>query len=137
MWVRPYVGLSWLRLGRTRQGLDCWGLNRLALGEQRELWLPLYDTVDPADRASVASAVAIGREEWIAVSEIDMRDFDFILMRSDMKVLGRRIAADVHFGLAAPNRHILHVQEGGSSVLQPFASLRHRVVEILRHKELA
>lgn len=136
-WTRCYVGLPWLRLGRTRAGLDCWGLCRLALGEQRGIWLPAYDTVDRDDTAAVGAAVASGRGSWVTVSEEGLREFDFVLLRSVVRVHGRLMSGDTHFGLAAPGRFILHVQEGGSSVLQPFGTLRHRVVEILRHKELA
>lgn len=136
-WTRGYVGLPWERLGRTRAGIDCFGLNRLGLGERKSIWLPPYDTVDRDEPSAVASAVANGRETWISVSEAALQEFDFILMKAVVRVQGRLISAPVHFGLAAPGRFILHVQEGGSSVLQPFDTLRHRVVEILRHKELA
>lgn len=109
----------------------------MALGEQRGIWLPSYDTVDPADGPSVGAAVAAGRPGWGTIAPADMREFDFILMRSVLRVRGKLVSAEVHFGLAAPRRFILHMQEGGSSVLQPFASLQHRVIEILRHKGLA
>lgn len=42
-WLDQYIGLPWKLGGRDRMGLDCWGLVRLVLEEQRRLLLPAWD----------------------------------------------------------------------------------------------
>ena len=48
-WVADYVGLPWEPYGRTRAGVDCWGLVRLVYEERLGICL-LYTSPSPRDR---------------------------------------------------------------------------------------
>ncbi len=66
-WTTNYVGLPFAAHGRTRAGVDCWGLVRLVLAEKRGLQLPDYGNgyADSEDRSSVPSAIRTGlRDGW-------------------------------------------------------------------------
>ena len=66
-WTADYVGLRYAPHGRTRDGVDCWGLVRLVMAEKRGLQLPDYGDGYTAaeDRASVPQAIRRGlRDGW-------------------------------------------------------------------------
>lgn len=138
-WPAAYVGIPYRRRGRDRSGLDCWGLVRLVLLEQKGIELPLYDTVDRMKPGTVAAAVNVERGcgDWLDVSTEDLRrEFDFLVMRTAVREAGRMVSAAIHIGIAAPGGFVLHVQEGDSAVLQPFKTLQHRIAGIYRHRSL-
>lgn len=123
-------------MGRDRHGVDCWGLARLVLWEQRGIKLPLWDTVDPGDGGTIADTVAgsVETDTWRPVCVVT--EFDFALMRAPLTVAGRTFSAVIHIGIVAPGQMILHVQQGDSAVLQPIATLQHRIAGFYRHKRL-
>ena len=135
-WAERYVGLPWLPMGRDRHGVDCWGLVRLVLWEQRGIKLPMWDTVDPSDGGAIADTVAgsVATDTWHPVQVVV--EFDFALMRAPVAINGRTFSALIHVGIVAPGQSILHVQEGDSAVLQPIAALHHRIAGFYRHKRL-
>lgn len=137
-WPEAYVGLPWRALGRDRAGLDCWGLVRLVMIEQRGIELPPWDTVSPGDTARIRGAVDAGLADgpWLAAAPAGVREFDFAMMRGVAS--GRRgpISADIHFGIVAPGGTVLHMIEDCGAVLQPIAVLRHRISAFHRHREL-
>ena len=128
-WPERYVGLPWKAMGRDRNGADCWGLVRLVLLEQRGIALPLWDTVDPFDRATVSDAVdgSLASGDWQPVEPAAIREFDFAVMRG----------VGVHIGIVAPRRFILHVQRDDCAVLQQVSALSHRIAGFHRHKGLS
>lgn len=138
-WPSSYVGLPYLRLGRGRGGIDCWGLVRMVLGECKGIDLPLYDSVDPDKAIETAGTIAIEQtgEAWLPVAALAAREFDFAIMRAPVRVNGSLISAECHIGIVAPGKTILHVQEGGTSVIQPIAVLYRRIVAFKRHRGLA
>jgi len=138
-WPAAYVGIPYKLRGRSRGGLDCWGLVRLVMLEQKGIELPLYDTVNSTMAEAVSSAVNAERGcgDWVQVSSDNRREFDFIVMRTAIREFGRMVSADMHIGMTAPQGMILHVQEGDSAVMQPFKALKNRIAGIYRHKELA
>ena len=87
-WHVPYLGLRYLLGGRTRAGLDCWGLVCLVYREQRGIELPVFD----------GKAVEFDTE-FVRVNygkEFDIAFFDGFPARS-------------HCGIVLePNRWVLH-----------------------------
>ncbi|RJP54324.1 MAG: hypothetical protein C4583_03095 [Anaerolineaceae bacterium] len=134
-WPECYIGIPHKEFGRDRDGADCWGLVRLVLLEQCKLFLPRYDTVSPADYAAMIEAKR-KTPEWLGVIEPAMQPFDLVRMWTTVKTKDGRIRAPVHIGIAAPGKNILHMQEGDSAICEPFAAIKHRVVEIVRHRGL-
>lgn len=136
-WTDLYVGLDWHPYGRTRQeGVDCWGLYRMILQEQADQVLPLYDTVPRTDfEKTIAGETSVA--PWRKVGFEERMPFDLVVMRTEVKdAFGRRRIASAHVGCVTDRGDIIHVQQGGTAVLQRFEALRMRIVEILRLREL-
>jgi hypothetical protein len=130
-----YVGISHRKFGRDiSSGVDCWGLTRAVLMAAGVDELPIYGafTCDLNGADAVAREKANG--DWRAVPLDASQVFDVAVMRSPVKVDGRWVNLPVHVGVIAPNRLVLHIHEETASVMQPLDALRHRIVEIFRHK---
>ncbi|WP_119270852.1 hypothetical protein [Taklimakanibacter deserti] len=137
-WTAAYVGLPYLRLGRDRSGVDCWGLARLPVVEIKGLPIPLWDTVGPEDGAALGEVVETGRHDgsWLSIDPNAAREFDFVRMRAPVEIGGRTVWRPVHIGLVGPRRQVLHIQRNETSQLQPIEALRNRITEFCRHRGL-
>ena len=133
MWSDCYVGLPFKHKGRDARGLDCWGLVRLVLAEQKGVALPAYDETDDV-RAALAAAMQGG--EWVSTHE--PREFDGVSMLAPLRINGKIEMVEKHVGIMAGPRHVLHIDEGRSSVCLPLdhALIRHRLAGTWRHKSL-
>lgn len=126
-WASAYVGIPYVPGGRTREGLDCWGLLRLVYAEELGVALPSYrDAPDPAERAELAGLIQADREAgpWQRVE--DIRPFDGLLFRVG--------AHAVHMAVAVNDTRMLHVSHGGRAVVQRIEDpmWRSRLVGIYR-----
>jgi cell wall-associated NlpC family hydrolase len=81
-WAEEYVGLPFADHGRDREGLDCWGLVRLALREQLGIELPSFDVgyEKSTDSGDVARLVDEGRPLIGAARVSDPRPGDIVLL---------------------------------------------------------
>lgn len=124
-WVQSYLGIPFLEKGRTRAGLDCYGLVRLVYQEQRGLELPSYaegyatttdaDEITALYRGEVAS-------QWQERPLADAQCFDVAVLR----ILGEPI----HFALVLDPPYFLHVfRETDVSVERLDALIWQRRVE--------
>jgi cell wall-associated NlpC family hydrolase len=109
-WSTQYLDLPWLEKGRTRAGIDCWGLVRLVLGEQCGADLPAFDEayLTTHERAQIEAAIA-GEVVELA-TRIDLaaaREFDVLELLDH----GR----PTHLGIVVSSRRMLHIPRGGFS----------------------
>lgn len=129
--VAPYVGLPFLAHGRDRAGLDCWGLVRLVLAEQRGFTLPSYAEgyATTTDRVEIPKLVA-GEiaNDWTEIPATDAQPFDVVLLR----VLGQPL----HVGLVVAPPQFLHVMTGLNACLDDWSRphWNRRVLGFYRHR---
>ncbi len=136
-WCKQYIGLPFKRYGRDRSGVDCWGLYRLALGEQTGNWVPLYEQYtfsdlppeeDKAERARVAAQIQedLGRY-WTQIPKGQEQPFDGVLMR----IYGQ----PAHVGLVVAPGRMLHIEKGIDAAIEDYAGVhwRHRVLGFYRY----
>ncbi|ODN68543.1 NlpC/P60 family protein [Methylobrevis pamukkalensis] len=134
-WSESYIGLPFAEKGRTREGLDCWGLVRLVLAEQCGIELPGYD----ADYACVAEvreiAAALGKAQasadWLPVLPGSERVFDVALFR--------RGRLEGHVGVIVERGRVLHVARGRAAAIERLSAAHLVSVHVgtFRHAGLA
>lgn len=129
MMLSDYVGLPFAERGRSRAGIDCWGLVRLVYAERLGLDLPRLDEayVSTADRATLQALVEEGRSAWREILPTEVRLLDLALM-SNLGV--------PHIGIVAGPGLVLHVEEGCDAALERLESARiaRRLRGFFRHE---
>ena len=132
MWTDDYIGIPFAPDGRSRDGLDCWGLVQLVYRERLGIELPGYDGVfkeESADNLRIVSDLMDReRAKWTRVRE--PAEFDVLLMR----IHGRLVS---HVGICLPKSRMLHILKGISSVVEPTAGMhwKDRIVGAYRHAD--
>jgi cell wall-associated NlpC family hydrolase len=130
--LRPYLGLPYLEHGRSRAGIDCWGLVVVVYAESLRIALPAYDTVWPDDRAAVDTAARAEADKplWREVEERSAILFDVILFE--------RGGLRAHCGLSVAAGRVLHVRAHGRSAAVAYASdpfLARQSRRFYRHRD--
>lgn len=129
-WLRRYVGIPFVARGRDHDGCDCWGLVRLALGEQFGLELPRFDAYRSLrERELIQTLITAGLPDWRDVTGTE-RAGDVVLLR----LAGRPL----HVGLVVARGTMLHIEDGIDACLERYDGLawRDRVAGIYRHRDM-
>jgi cell wall-associated NlpC family hydrolase len=133
-WVADYIGLPFADNGRTRDGVDCFGLLRLVLSERFGIHLPAFAgaVVSTEDAAEIARIIRGEMQPWAEIPKGHARAGDVVLMRLRNQ--------PCHVGLVvSPVRSgawMLHAEVGTDSCLDSYdgARWRGRVIGIFRYK---
>jgi cell wall-associated NlpC family hydrolase len=119
MWATEYVGIPYLPRGRSRDGLDCWGLVRLVLSERFGKELPSlandYSEVVPAETARLVDSTAA----MVPSDKVDRPE------PGDIAVF-RFMGLPCHVGVMVDSLTVLHIERGLNAVLSPLNSPRLR-----------
>jgi cell wall-associated NlpC family hydrolase len=111
-----YVGIPWKTNGRDRNGLDCWGLGYLVYRELLGIELPSYSAeyTSAMDRKTIRELVS-GRppDNWVKVG--DPQPGDGVLLHA---------FNGAHMGVVVGGGRMLHIQEGSSSCIESYTSLK-------------
>lgn len=132
-WVGQYLNIPFKERGRSRDGLDCYGLIRQVFQEQRQIELPSY-VEDYATTTDIDEIRAIYRgamcAHWIEVPIAQAQMFDVTIMR----ILGN----PVHFGLVLDPPWFLHIREGIWSCVERWDSMiwKRRLITMARWKHV-
>lgn len=117
-WAAPYSGLPFVSGGRTRAGVDCWGLVRLVYAEVFGIELPSYrGSYSDANRGpEVARLIEAERAAgaWAPVPVRDTRLGDAVLLRTK--------GFAMHVGLLVARGEMLHVEAGIDAMIERLAS---------------
>lgn len=106
-WSVRYIGLPWRERGRSRAGIDCYGLVRLVLAAECGVHLPSYTGAyaSTLERAQIAAAIAAGAADLaVPVDPAAARPFDVLELRDR----GR----PTHLGIVAAPGRMLHIRPG-------------------------
>lgn len=131
-WVAGYVGLPYKKLGRSRRGVDCWGLVRLVLIEQFSQDLPEYGEVGEAPtqthKAISDFIVARRNEAWQEVPAGEEQPGDVVLLRA--------YGVPFHVGVVIASGVMLHSEAGADTNWDYYRTSikwKHRVLGFYRH----
>lgn len=115
-WVADYVGLPFAIGGRTRAGVDCWGLVDMVYREQ--FGVPLPSDGPRWDKGMKSAQIAVLAEEefrlYRKVEEHEARLGDGIVLRIEHH--------PIHVGVVVARGLFLHVEEKAASVLARWTS---------------
>lgn len=129
--IQQYVGLPFEDHGRTRSGLDCWGLVLLVYKEQLGIILPdLGDFYSDTDnRKAIQGAV----ED--TTSETWNRDVTKYPRKLCDVIVFKRGGIETHVGLWIRENTMLHVERGIGTTVERYDTIRwrNRFSRILRH----
>lgn len=158
-WSTEFVGLPWMERGRTRAGIDCYGLLRLPFEEKKGLslrsydgeylstserdeiavllgggtaippWVPVNDGTDPESLRGALRSKE--RRAWAERCGALAREFDMIVFQ--------RAGIDAHVGLVVDRGRMLHISETTESRIERFDTDRWlpRFAGLYRHMDLA
>jgi cell wall-associated NlpC family hydrolase len=133
-WAASYLGIRYAAHGRTRAGLDCWGLVKLVYAEQRGMVLADFAHVDPENGDAVAAAVDAERVSWAEVNFDQRREFDVVVMIGRIATARGSARPRMHIGVVTPDLKILHCEwpVGVSCVAASHPAVVNRVAGVYR-----
>lgn len=143
-WAREYIGIPFVDKGRTREGCDCWGLNRLIWGEQFSFWVPSFLGAyeEAHDGVTVAKAIVdygLTDPIWHKVNPGQECLGDGVHLVGFCKVDGHWERAEMHVGIVLAPGTLIHVEYGIDASLMKYREElggARRVLGIYRHEEL-
>jgi len=104
MWTDSYFHVPFMQHGRTRNGVDCWGLVCLVFAEKLKISLPLLtDYKHIKDDESITEIIKKESENWAVVSLGEEKPFDVAIF----KMMG----VPTHVGLVVGENKVLHAEE--------------------------
>lgn len=133
-WSRDYVGLFWQFAGRSRAGVDCWGLLWLVYRDVLGIEVASYaqETMDAPEREQIAALLNNDRQisPWCDVQPGGERPFDMAVFR--------RAGVDSHVGVVVEPGRMLHITNGMESRVERFdlGRWKPKLVAVHRHEHL-
>jgi len=103
-WSQQYIGLPWKEKGRTRAGIDCYGLVRLILAEQCGIRLPSYTGAyaSTEERAQILAAITAGSADLARrIERHEVRPFDVVEMMDE--------GVPTHLGIVSAPGRMIHI----------------------------
>ena len=133
MWSDAYVGLPWADKGRDRAGINCWGLHRLILIEQKTIEVSAYTEAytTTVESQEIAALFAQTREwPWLPVQAGQEQPFDLIVFAA--------CGVDYHCATVVRPGLMVHIERDHLSCITTYRDLRHRArqASFYRHASL-
>jgi cell wall-associated NlpC family hydrolase len=133
-WSRDYVGLPWQFAGRSRDGVDCWGLLWLVYRDVLKVEVASYAraTIDAPEREQIATLMAgeLVKSPWVDVQPGQEREFDMAVFK--------RAGIDSHVGIVVEPGRMLHITHGAESRVERSDQGRwkSKLIALHRHESL-
>lgn len=125
-----YVGIPWRDQGCGRDGCNCWGLVRLIYRLELGIELPAFSdrVANDADREAIAAVIAGERSRWDLVERSAAALFDVVIMRD--------AGVESHIGIVCGPGRLLHVPQGGASMIQRMGgvAVRSKIAGVFRYR---
>lgn len=112
-WINDYIGIPYKSGGRSREGLDCWGLVQMVKNEVFDEIVPAYTGYESADDRNEIKAIIqnkANQDRWKEIPYSEAKEGDIIIM----SILGDRC----HAGIYVTKDFILHIRRGTESCIE-------------------
>lgn len=136
-WSSQYVGLPFAEGGRSRKGVDCWGLLHLIFRDQYGIEVPSYaeQYVGKEERREIARLLETETktDPWISVIPGSEQEGDMATFRD------RRAGLPSHTGMVLSKSRMLHVSRGRLASIECYRTpvWDARLIGFYRHETLA
>lgn len=81
-WSNEYVKIPFTEKGRTRKGVDCWGLVRLIYQERKGVSLPEFTGyTDTKDHENISRLIREGSLSWQPVEKGSEAPYDVVVLK--------------------------------------------------------
>ena len=131
-WASGYIGLPYSVGGRTREGVDCWGLYQMIFNEQSGRTIPSYDGpvwgAEGTTGRDIGKACTAFAERFVPVLPGQEQVFDGIIIRLS--------GHPMHVGMVVDDGQMIHSIRGADSCVEryrPSMMWENRIVGFYRH----
>ena len=105
MWSNKYISIPFKEHGRSREGVDCWGLASVIYKEEFNVDLPLLtDYSTTKDRGAIAKLCSEESKKWVNILEGKEKPFDILIF----KILN----IPCHVGIVISKGLMIHCEYG-------------------------
>ena len=104
--TNDFIRIPFMDHGRTREGVDCWGLACVIFKEVRDISLPLMSVgyENTKDKLRISDLIETNATQWTVVEEGDEQLFDMAVFR----MRGR----PMHIGVVVKPGLMIHCERG-------------------------
>lgn len=120
-WVADYIEIPFKDKGRTRAGVDCYGLVRLVLKDRYGKALPEF-----SDYSSCGASEEVAILVDANIPTIDAKEIDYSDLTPGDLVLIRHMGLPCHIGIYVGGGSILHTAYRKNTVLERLSSPRFK-----------
>jgi hypothetical protein len=127
-WWNDYISLKYLKKGRDKDGIDCWGLVKLIYKEQYNIDLPSFsDEYEAEQQTKIEQLIALGKEGWEKVDTPTIGDVALLRVNGLF----------MHVGVVVSPNQFIHVSEHTDTTIERFDTgiWKHRVEGFYRYVE--
>jgi cell wall-associated NlpC family hydrolase len=132
-WTRDFIGLPWQFAGRSRDGVDCWGLLWLIYRDVLHIEIASYaqETMDAPERDQIAALMAgeLSKTPWTDIPLGQERAFDMAVFK--------RAGLDSHVGVVVEPGRMLHITQGTETRVEWFDQGRWKPKLIALHRHVS
>jgi cell wall-associated NlpC family hydrolase len=130
-WAGRYIGLPFEDHGRSRAGLDCWGLVRLVLSEQFNIALPSFaaEYRRTTDTGKISDLILRETPAWQFVAMGEEQLGDVIILRQR--------GQPMHVGVVLGDQRMLHIEQGINSAIEAYSGpcWKDRIFGFFRYRK--
>jgi hypothetical protein len=127
-WWNDYISLKYLKKGRDKDGIDCWGLVKLIYKEQYNIDLPSFaEEYEAEQQTKIEQLIALGKEGWEKVDTPTIGDVALLRVNGLF----------MHVGVVVSPNQFIHVSEHTDTTVERFDTgiWKHRVEGFYRYVE--
>ena len=143
--IQTYLRLKYREGGRERPLVDCWGLYRLIVGEERGIWLAEFAGQEVPLSIARTTQREVAGGDWIEIPAGEEQPCDVVLMTGLLGEGRATLSAAIHVGCVMEPGRMIDIEKAGgvrsrafrtTPRLRALPAVANRVVGIYRPRRL-